>query len=170
MYNVSQIKTKEFEFIFVLTYWGRVTHICANHWSRQWLVAWTAPTHYLNQCWNIVNWTLGNKLQWNSNRNSNIFIKKMHLKMSSGKSRPFCLGLNVLMMLLAWLLLSFFSSLCCAQVDENWINANVAQHILRNEAIKNSNSYSYEPWKPSAAHSWLLLILLLRLCQQRKSD
>ena len=27
---------------------------------------WTAPSHYLNQCWNIVNWTLGNKLQWKS--------------------------------------------------------------------------------------------------------
>ena len=36
--------------------------------------AWTAPSHYLNQCWNIVNWTLRNKLQWKFNRNSNIFI------------------------------------------------------------------------------------------------
>ena len=35
-----------------------------------------APGHYLNQCWNIVNWTLGNKLQWNFNRNSNIFIEE----------------------------------------------------------------------------------------------
>ena len=23
------------------------------------------PSHFLNQCWNIVNWTLRNKLQWN---------------------------------------------------------------------------------------------------------
>ena len=38
------------------------------------LVAWSAPSHYLNQCWNIVNWTLGNKLQWHFNLNSNIFI------------------------------------------------------------------------------------------------
>ena len=43
-----------------------------HHRFRQWLVAWSAPSHYLNQCWNIVNWTLGNKLQWNFNRNSNI--------------------------------------------------------------------------------------------------
>ena len=35
-----------------------------------------APSHYLNQYWNIVNWTLGNKLQWNLNQNSNISIKK----------------------------------------------------------------------------------------------
>ena len=52
--------------------------------------------HYLNQWWNIVNSKLRNKLQWNLKRNSYIFIKKMHLKMSSGKSLPFCLGLNVL--------------------------------------------------------------------------
>ena len=31
---------------------------------------------YLNQCWNIVNWTLGNKLQWNRNRNGYIFIQE----------------------------------------------------------------------------------------------
>ena len=30
----------------------------------------------MNQCWNIVNWTLGNRLQWNLNRNSYIFIQE----------------------------------------------------------------------------------------------
>ena len=30
----------------------------------------------MNQCWIIVNWTLKNKLQWNLNRNSNIFIEE----------------------------------------------------------------------------------------------
>ena len=67
-----------------------------HHWFRQWLVAWPAPSHYLNQCWNIVNWTPRNKLQWNVNRNSYIFIQENQLKMSSGIWRPFCLGLNVL--------------------------------------------------------------------------
>ena len=47
------------------------------------------------QCWYIVNWTLRNKLQWNFNRNSKIFIKKIHLNVSSVKCRPFHLGLNV---------------------------------------------------------------------------
>ena len=61
-----------------LTHWGGVTHICVNkmgpHWFTQWLVSWLAPRHYLNQCWNIVNWTLVNKLLWNFDLNSNIFI------------------------------------------------------------------------------------------------
>ena len=38
--------------------------------------AWSAPSHYLNQCWHIVNWTIGNKLQWNLNRNSHIFTQE----------------------------------------------------------------------------------------------
>ena len=28
----------------------------------------------LNQCWNIINWTPGNKLQWNFNQNTKLFI------------------------------------------------------------------------------------------------
>ena len=49
--------------------------------------------HYLNQCWNIVNWTLRNKLQWNFNRNRNIFVQENALEnvvceMASFWSRP----------------------------------------------------------------------------------
>ena len=44
-------------------------HICVSesgqHWFREWLVAYSAPSHYLNQCWVIVNWTLRNTLLWN---------------------------------------------------------------------------------------------------------
>ena len=46
-----------------------------QHWFRYWLVAWSAPSHYLNQCWNIINWTPRNKLQWNLKGNSHIFIQ-----------------------------------------------------------------------------------------------
>ena len=51
----------------VKTNWGRVTHMrrwSNHHWFRQWLVARSAPSHYLNQCWYIciVNWTLRKKL------------------------------------------------------------------------------------------------------------
>ena len=61
---------------------GRVTHICVGHLTiigsdnglspgRRQAIIWS------NQCWNIINWTLGNKLQWNFNRNSNIFIQEI---------------------------------------------------------------------------------------------
>ena len=65
--------------IWVLTHWGRVTHICVSKLTiigSDNGLSLVAPSHYLNQCWNIVNWTLRNKLQWNLNRNSNIFIQE----------------------------------------------------------------------------------------------
>ena len=35
-----------------------------------------SQSHNLNRWWNIVDWTLRNKLQWNFNRNSFIFIQE----------------------------------------------------------------------------------------------
>ena len=57
------------------------------------------PSHYLNQCWNIVNLTLGNKLQWNLNRNSFIFIQENAFennvwKMSAILSWPQCVNVS----------------------------------------------------------------------------
>ena len=62
-----------------LTHWGRVTHICVSinhHWFRYWLVAWSAPSHYLNQWLNIVNWTIINKFHWISFKFKNSYSKK----------------------------------------------------------------------------------------------
>ena len=75
-YNAVWLNENVFEIISVwlkglFTHWGRVTHAILTI-----INSWTAPSHYLNQCWNIVNWSLGNKLQWNFSRNSNIFIKE----------------------------------------------------------------------------------------------
>ena len=39
-------------------------------------MACSAPSHHLNQCWLLVNWTLSNKLQWNLNRNTKFFIRE----------------------------------------------------------------------------------------------
>ena len=52
------------------------------------------PSHYLNQCWVIVNWTLRNKLQWNLSeiKIQNPCFTKIHLKLSSANWRPFCPG------------------------------------------------------------------------------
>ena len=73
-------KTNLWYHINYLTHLHLVPHICVSelyqHWFRQWLVACSAPSHSLNQCWGIVNWTIGNKLQWNSIKNSNILIQE----------------------------------------------------------------------------------------------
>ena len=48
----------------------------SQYWFSQCLVAYFAPSHYLNQCWFHVNWSPGNKCQWNSKRNFIIFIQE----------------------------------------------------------------------------------------------
>ena len=70
-------------------------HYCdtATLFHELFLCACSAPSHYLNQYWNIVNWTFRNKLQWNFNRNLNIFIHEIAFenavcKMASILSRP----------------------------------------------------------------------------------
>ena len=64
-----------------------------HHWFRLWLVAWSAPSHYLNQCWIIINSNHRNKLRWNPRRNSSIFIlenafENVVCEMASTLSRP----------------------------------------------------------------------------------
>ena len=65
---------------FSLTHWGRVTHICVGKQtiigSDNGLSPGRRQAFYLNQCRNIVNWNLGNKLQWKFIQNSNIFIQE----------------------------------------------------------------------------------------------
>ena len=60
-----------------------VPHICISelgqHWFRWWLGSdgdCLASSHYLNQSWVIVKWTLRNKLQWNFNQNIKPFFHK----------------------------------------------------------------------------------------------
>ena len=64
----------------MLTHLPLVLHICVTelgqHGFRLWLVAYTAPSHYFNQCWVFVNWTCRKQLQWNSNEDTKFFIHK----------------------------------------------------------------------------------------------
>ena len=50
----------------------------SDAYMRQWigsaLVAYSAPSHYLNQCSIIVNWILKNKLKWNFSQITELFF------------------------------------------------------------------------------------------------
>ena len=50
---------------------------------------WMVPSHYLKQCWNVVNCTSENKLQWILIKIYTFSLKEMHLKMSSGNGGHF---------------------------------------------------------------------------------
>ena len=83
----------------LLTHWGRVTHICVSELtiigSDNGLSPGRSQAIICICCGDIVNWSLRNKLQWNFNRNSNIFIQENALEhvvceMASILSRPQC--------------------------------------------------------------------------------
>ena len=88
-------------FVPVLTHWGRVMHICVGKLSiigsdngllpgRRQAIIWTNAGILLIEPLgtNFSEILIGIKI---------FSLKKMRLKMSSAKWRPFCLGLNVLM-------------------------------------------------------------------------
>ena len=47
-----------------------------QHWLRQWIVANSAPSHYLNQWSLTINWTLRNNIQWNLNQNTRLVFHR----------------------------------------------------------------------------------------------
>ena len=83
-----------------LTHWGRVTHICVSKITtissdnglspgrRQAIICTNAGILLIQ--------TLGSNFSEILREIFTFSFKKMHLKMSSGKCRPSCLGLNVL--------------------------------------------------------------------------
>ena len=87
-----------------LTHWGRVTHICVNKLTtigsdnglspgRRQAIIWTNDGILLIR-------TLGTNFSEILSEILTFSFKKMRLKVSSAKCRPYCLGLNVLNMLL----------------------------------------------------------------------
>ena len=85
---------------YLITHWGRVTHICVNKLTiigsdndlspgRRQAITWTNAGILL-----IVPW--GTNFSDISIVIHIFSFKKMHLKMSSGNWQPFCLGLKVL--------------------------------------------------------------------------
>ena len=86
----------------MLTHWGRVTHICVIKLTIIGPDNGLSPGRRQAIIWINAAILLIGPLETNfSGILSEIHtfsFKKMHLKMSSGKWRPFCLGLNVLIL------------------------------------------------------------------------
>ena len=86
-----------------LTHWGRVTHICVGNLTIIGSDNGLSPCRCQAIIWKNVGILLIGPL--GTNFSEMLFeihtfsFKKIHLKMSSGKRRPFCLGLNVLILL-----------------------------------------------------------------------
>ena len=87
-----------------ITHWGRVTHICVSK-----LTIIGSDNGLLPGLCQAIIWTndgillirpLGTNFSEILSKIHTFSFKKMHLKTSSAKCRPFCLGLNVLMYLI----------------------------------------------------------------------
>ena len=138
----------------------------SQHCFRQWLVAWPAPSHYLNQYWDIVNWTLRNKLQWNFNRNSYIFIQENAFqnvvwKMAAILSRPQCVKTEL-----------HVKGLWFVGFGNTWLYINACILLYHDDVIK----WKYFPCYRSPVNSLtkasdaVLLCFLWTLSDQRLSQ
>ena len=84
-----------------LTHWGRATHMFVSKLTIIALDNGLSPGRRQAIIWIndgiLLIWPLGANFSEILIEIISFSFKKMHLKMSSGKWRPFCLGLNVLM-------------------------------------------------------------------------
>ena len=72
--RMSMIRTNQFKMDDTIS--RDTLHLGTSEFNSLRLSAETAPSYYLNQCWNIANTKLMNKLQWGLKRNSYIFIQE----------------------------------------------------------------------------------------------
>ena len=104
-FSVSDLRTSRegrgYWSYWFLTHWGRVTHICV---SKLAIIAWDnglSPGRRQAIIWtNAGILLIRPKLQWNLNRNLYTFIQENAFENVVWKWRPFCLGLNVLKLLM----------------------------------------------------------------------
>ena len=93
--------------LFCITHWGRVTHICVSELTIIGSDNGSSPGRRPAIIWNNAGLLLIEPLGTNVSEISigvhTFSFKKMYLNMSSVKWHPFCLGLNVITMIVAQL-------------------------------------------------------------------
>ena len=96
----------------LLTHWGRVTHICVSKFTIIGSDTGLSPSRRQAIFWTNAGILLIGPLGTNFNEISieihKFSFKKIHLNMSSGKWRPSCLGLNVLMVTVRILAMNYW--------------------------------------------------------------
>ena len=110
----------------LLTHWGRVMHICIDNLTTNDSVNGLSPGRCQAFIWSNAGILVIKLLGTNPSEiviETLIFpFKKMHLKMSSGKCQPWCLGLNV------FIQNNFFSWI--TNLLWNFFNANDVKNLM----------------------------------------
>ena len=137
-----------------LTIWGRVTHICVSKLtiigsdngllpSRRQAIIWT-------NAWILLIRPSGTNFSEILNEIDVFSFKKMHLKMSSAKCRPFYFGLNVL------------TSQCEAHATACRLLFSFLRHTLSSITTPMLNNHKYGSIKRKiAVTSWMTKLNLL---------
>ena len=98
-----------------LTHWDRMTHICVSKLTIIGSDNGLSPVRCQAIIWTNAGILLIGPLGTSCNETSieihTFSFKKIHLKLSSGKWLPFCLGLNVLMVLVGLTLVELICTL-----------------------------------------------------------
>ena len=122
-----------------LTHLTLVPHICVNesgqHWFRLWLCTYSVTSHYLNQCWVIANWTLGDKLQWNFNPNTKCFIPEnasgnIVCEMVTILSRGRWIKVALVLVLIKVMLFNIAASLATLFIDRELLQTLASWQLL----------------------------------------
>ena len=120
--------------LYVLTDWGRVTHICIRKPNIIGSNNDLSPGRRQNIIWTndgvLLIWPLGTNFSEIFSKIHTFSFKKMHLKTSSAKWRPFCLGLNVL--------ISTSFILCCSKY--------YSPHSVKQKGMCNLQIWDKESW------------------------
>ena len=118
----------QYEYFYLLTHWGRMTHICVGKLTiigsdnglspeRRQVIIWTNAGI-------LSNGPLGTSFSEILIEIYTYSFKKMHLKISSGKWRPFCLGLNVLTRALSHIAVTLILT------EPRWWGNNIDKYTL----------------------------------------
>ena len=128
----------------ILTHWGQVTHICVGNLTIIGSDNGLSPGRRQTITWTKVGILLIGPLGTNFSEMlieiHTFSFKKIHLKMSSGKWRPFCLGLEccydyVRSISLLHSLDTQSSSLCCCLTDTLRNNDVVLVWLRQNDVV-----------------------------------
>ena len=123
-----------------LTHWDRVTHICVSKITIIGSDNGLSPDRRQAIIWTNVGIlfirTIGTNFSEILSEIHTFSFKKMNLKMSSAKWRPFCLGLNVLR---CWWLVT-----CRAQINKGWRIVKWTPGTISSEILNKMKTISRE--------------------------
>ena len=125
-------------------------HICVSEsgqpWFRLWFVAYSVPSHYLNQCWVIVNWTFRNKLHWNFYQNTIFHSRKCIWTYRLRNGGHFVQGIWVNAMLVELAYTFALQYTVCWPATTAHCRRHVIQTIIPITGAANGLSTSRHPW------------------------